>query len=85
MTEDSTNSLEKRKQIVNYLVQKTQEGKTYFKSKSIAKEIGLSSREVGSNLPIISKYHPDLDISQHANTSSTTWRVEDSDEEDDDE
>jgi hypothetical protein len=82
MTTDDTDSLEKRRRIIKYLVQKTKGGKRYFKSKSIAQEIGLSSQEVGSNIPIIKKYHPDLDISQHAETSSTTWKVEETDETD---
>ncbi len=61
--------------IVSYLVQGLTAGKHYFKSKYIAKDLGLSPKEVGTNMAILSAICDELDISRWSYSNSTTWRV----------
>lgn len=61
--------------ILSYLVQGLKAGKHYFKSKYIAKDLGLSPKEVGTNLAILSGICDELDISRWSYSNSTTWRV----------
>ncbi|WFN34883.1 hypothetical protein L1S32_01835 [Methanogenium sp. S4BF] len=61
--------------IISYLVQGLTAGKHYFKSKYIAKDLGLSPKEVGTNLAILSDICDELDISRWSYSNSTTWRV----------
>ena len=61
--------------ILYYLKQGIQMGKHYFKSKYIAKDLGLSPKEVGTNLAILSEICEELDISRWSYSNSTTWRV----------
>jgi hypothetical protein len=61
--------------IVSYLMQGLIAGKHYFKSKYIAKDLGLSPKEVGTNLAILSDICAELDISRWSYSNSTTWRV----------
>lgn len=66
---------QKREQIAQFLKQKTQQGKQYFKSKKIAEAVGLSSREVGANLLVLDEERDDLSIEEYANSRSTTWYI----------
>ena len=50
-------------------------GKHYFKSKYIAKELGLSSKEVGTNMAILSEICQELSIIRWSDSNSTTWMV----------
>ncbi|KAF1073638.1 hypothetical protein [Methanogenium sp. MK-MG] len=61
--------------ILSYLALGLEAGKHYFKSKYIAKDLGLSSKEVGTNLAILSEICDELDISRWSYSNSTTWRV----------
>lgn len=61
--------------ILSYLLQGLKVGKHYFKSKYIAKDLGLSPKEVGTNLAILSDICDELDISRWSYSNSTTWRV----------
>ena len=61
--------------IISYLVQGLTAGKQYFKSKYIAKDLGLSPKEVGTNMAILSGICDELDISRWSYSNSTTWRV----------
>jgi hypothetical protein len=61
--------------IVFYLLSGLRKGKHYFKSKYIAKDLGLSPKEVGTNLAILSEICEELDISRWSYSNSTTWRV----------
>ncbi|GAB7016107.1 DUF7123 family protein [Methanogenium cariaci] len=61
--------------ILSYLVLGLETGKHYFKSKYIAKDLGLSSKEVGTNLAILSEICDELDISRWSYSNSTTWHV----------
>ncbi|WOF16082.1 hypothetical protein F1737_04860 [Methanoplanus sp. FWC-SCC4] len=61
--------------IVYYLKSGIEMGKHYFKSKYIAKDLGLSSKEVGTNLAILADICEELEISRWSYSNSTTWRV----------
>jgi len=65
-----------QKKILDYLVRGMGEGKQYFKSKYIARDLGLSPKEVGTNLKILSDMCTELKIEKWSYSKSTTWRVE---------
>jgi hypothetical protein len=66
---------ETQNKIVFYLKGGLKKGKHYFKSKYIAKDLGLSPKEVGTNLAILAEICDDLDICRWSYSNSTTWRV----------
>ena len=61
-------------QIVSYLRDRV-EDTTYVKSKYVAEELDLSSKEVGINMGILQERVADIDIEQWGRSSSTTWKV----------
>lgn len=61
-------------QIRAYLRERV-DGTTYVKSKYVAEDLGLSSKEVGINMGILQERVADLDIEQWGRSSSTTWKV----------
>lgn len=61
--------------ILYYLKTGLEKGKHYFKSKYIAKDLGLSPKEVGTNLAILAEICEELEISRWSYSNSTTWRV----------
>ncbi|MBP2132312.1 hypothetical protein J2128_000233 [Methanomicrobium sp. W14] len=61
--------------ILYYLKTGLEKGKHYFKSKYIAKDLGLSPKEVGTNLAILAEICDELEISRWSYSNSTTWRV----------
>lgn len=61
--------------ILRYLRGGIQKGRHYFKSKYIARDLGLSSKEVGTNLAILSEICDDLEIKRWSYSNSTTWMV----------
>lgn len=61
--------------ILQYLRLGLNKGKYYFKSKYIASDLGLSPKEVGTNLAILSEICEDLIITRWSYSNSTTWRV----------
>ncbi|HJJ36572.1 MAG TPA: hypothetical protein O0X27_05310 [Methanocorpusculum sp.] len=67
---------EKQTRIVSYLQRAIAKGQIYFKSKHIAREIGLSAQEIGSNMILLSTISDDLEISRWGYSgTSTTWKV----------
>ncbi len=66
---------ETQTRIVQYLKGGLEKGKHYFKSKYIAKELGLSPKEVGTNMAILSEICHDLAIIKWSYSNSTTWMV----------
>ena len=48
---------------------------TYFKSRVIGEELGLSAKEVGTNMGAVAEAARDLDIEKWGYSSSTTWKV----------
>ena len=61
--------------IIQYLTVGLKKGKHYFKSKYIAKELGLSPKEVGTNMAILSEICQELAIIKWSYSNSTTWMV----------
>jgi hypothetical protein len=66
---------ETQHKIVQYLNLGITKGKHYFKSKYIAKELGLSPKEVGTNMAILADICKELDIIRWSYSNSTTWMV----------
>jgi hypothetical protein len=66
---------ETQHQIVSYLTSGITKGKHYFKSKYIAKDLGLSPKEVGTNMAILADMCKELSIIRWSYSNSTTWMV----------
>ena len=66
---------ETQHKIVNYLGSGITKGKHYFKSKYIAKDLGLSPKEVGTNMAILADICKELTIIRWSYSNSTTWMV----------
>lgn len=66
---------ESQDRIVQYLRSGLSKGKHYFKSKYIAMDLGLSSKEVGTNMAILADICDDLTITRWSYSNSTTWMV----------
>ena len=64
-----------QEKLIFYLKNGAEKGKHYFKSKYIARELGLSAKEVGINLAILAQTCDELEISKWSYSNSTTWRV----------
>jgi hypothetical protein len=62
--------------IIEYLKNGIKEGKRFFKSKYIARDLGMSPKEVGTNMKILSDECGDLRIEKWSYSKSTTWSVE---------
>ena len=65
---------EKQQQILRYLRDNADQ-QTYFKSRLIGDELGLSAKEVGTNMTTIAEGNHDLDVEKWGYSSSTTWMV----------
>lgn len=66
---------ETQHKIVQYLNGGITKGKHYFKSKYIAKDLGLSPKEVGTNMAILAEVCKELNIIRWSYSNSTTWMV----------
>lgn len=73
-TEPEPDSKEAR--LKSYLREKASDGDLYFKSKFIADDVGLSSKEIGALMVKLSRSATDLQIEKWSYTSATTWRVQ---------
>ncbi|ELY42969.1 DUF7123 family protein [Natronorubrum tibetense] len=71
LTADLTN---KQRQILQYL-RNNAGTKTYFKSRLIGKELGMTAKEVGSNITALQDGNYDIEIEKWGYSSSTTWKV----------
>jgi len=65
-----------REVLLNYLMEKVKNGERYFKSKYIARELGMSSKKVGVLLGILSSECKNLKIERWSHSRSTTWKIE---------
>ncbi|KDE57294.1 hypothetical protein EL22_13295 [Halostagnicola sp. A56] len=65
----------KQRQILQYL-RENAATKTYFKSRLIGKELGMTAKEVGSNITALQNSEYDIDIEKWGYSSSTTWKVD---------
>ncbi|AEH38612.1 DUF7123 family protein [Halopiger xanaduensis] len=64
----------KQERILQYL-RENAATKTYFKSRIIGKELGMTAKEVGSNITAIQDGDYDVEIEKWGYSSSTTWKV----------
>jgi hypothetical protein len=55
--------------------QVTEKGERYFKSKFIADDVGLSSKEIGALMVKLQETTTDLEIEKWSYTNATTWRI----------
>ena len=65
---------DKQRRILQYLRDRAPT-KTYFKSRLIGEELGLSAKEVGSNMTAIREGEFDVDVEKWGYSSGTTWKV----------
>ncbi|WP_435335362.1 DUF7123 family protein [Haloarchaeobius sp. TZWWS8] len=65
---------DKQRRILNYLREKGQM-KTYFKSRLIGEELGMTAKEVGTNMTAIQNGDFDVTVEKWGYSSSTTWKV----------
>ena len=73
-TAGTTTLTDKQQRILGYLREKGQL-KTYFKSRLIGEELGLTAKEVGANMTAIAEGESDVDVEKWGYSSSTTWKV----------
>lgn len=69
---------ELRDRLLVYLKEQMKFGSPrYFKAKWIGEELGLSAKQVGTNLAMLAKETKELVITAHSNcVGCTTWKVE---------
>jgi hypothetical protein len=73
-TQATTDLSAKQRRILQYL--RTEAGeRTYFKSRLIAKDLGLSAKEVGANMRAILDGEFDITVEKWGYSSGTTWKV----------
>ena len=65
----------KQQRILEYL-RNNAATKTYFKSRLIGKELGMTAKEVGSNITALQEGDYDVEIEKWGYSSSTTWKVD---------
>ncbi|MFB6194343.1 MAG: hypothetical protein ABEI75_04695 [Halobaculum sp.] len=70
----STQLTDKQRQILGYLRDHADE-QTYFKSRLIAEELGLSAKEVGANMTAVRDAATDISVEKWGYSSGTTWMV----------
>jgi hypothetical protein len=68
------NFSDKQRRILDYL-RSNAESQTYFKSRLIGQELGLTAKEVGSNMRAIIDGETDLEVEKWGYSSGTTWKV----------
>lgn len=70
----ATDLTDKQQRILAYLRREGQT-KTYFKSRLIGEELGMTAKEVGTNMTAIADGEFDVDVEKWGYSSSTTWQV----------
>lgn len=65
---------EKQQRILSYL-REAAATETYFKSRAIGEELGLSAKEVGTNMGAICDGDFGIDVEKWGYSSGTTWMV----------
>ena len=64
----------KQRRILQYL-RENAGAKTYFKSRLIGQELGMTAKEVGSNITALQDGNFGVEIEKWGYSSSTTWKV----------
>jgi len=70
----STDLSTKQRRILEYLREHAGE-RTYFKSRLIGKDLDLSAKEVGTNMPALQREDNGVEVEKWGYSSSTTWKV----------
>lgn len=63
------------RQILAYLRDSVSRGERYFRSKNIADQLGLTSKQVGVRLPRLAERTDEIEIEKWGRAKSTTWRI----------
>ncbi len=63
------------RKILDHLRDSVSRGERYVRSKTIAEQLGLSSKQVGARLPKLDEESDDVEIEKWGRARSTTWRV----------
>jgi len=63
------------RKILDHLRETVSRGEEYVRSKTIAEQLGLSSKQVGARLPKLDEESDDVEIEKWGRARSTTWRV----------
>jgi len=74
--DETTDDKSKEQRLADYLRARVDEGEMYFKSKFIADDVRLSSKEIGALIVKLQDSVEDLSIERWSYTGATTWRVE---------
>lgn len=75
ITNTTTNYNELQIRLLEYLDNQVIAGKNFFKSKFIAREIGISPKEVGTNMGILAEVCTKFSIQRYSYLNSTTWLI----------
>ncbi|WP_158056715.1 DUF7123 family protein [Halorussus halophilus] len=70
-----TDYSDEERRIVAYLSESVSRGERYFRAKNIAKQLGLSAKQVGVRLPKLAEKTDEVDIEKWGRAKSTTWKV----------
>ena len=73
-TANATALTEKQRRILEYLRANADE-QTYFKSRLIGEDLGLSAQVVGTNMTALQSADVELAVEKWGYSSSTTWMV----------
>lgn len=65
---------ETQQRILQYLREHA-DTRTYFKSRLIAEDLGLTAKEVGTNMSALQSGEFDLSVEKWGYSSSTTWMI----------
>ena len=75
MSQTAESTGQKRDQLEQYLCQRAEDGEFYFKSKFIAKDVGLSTKEIGALITDLRQSVSAVTIEEWGYANATTWRV----------
>ena len=70
-----TDYTDEERRILSYLRESVSKGERYFRSKNIAEQLELSSKQVGVRLPELAEKSEEMDIEKWGRARSTTWKV----------
>jgi hypothetical protein len=73
-TATTTDLTDKQQRILQYL-RENGRTKTYFKSRLIADDLGMTAKEVGANMSAILEGSFDVNVEKWGYSSGTTWKV----------
>ncbi|MEM4781460.1 MAG: hypothetical protein QXG03_07885 [Halalkalicoccus sp.] len=71
----ATTSLNETQQRILQYLREHADSQTYFKSRLIAEDLGLTAKEVGTNMSALRSGEFGLSVEKWGYSSSTTWMV----------